>query len=62
LNNSQKWCKIYLNAYYFKKESIGFICRQSGNEIAGQLPAMDKRRPKSKGLFFQLNQNKKLFK
>jgi hypothetical protein len=62
LNNSQKWCKIYLNAYYIKEESVGFIRRQLGNEIAGQLPAGDKRRPKSKVSFSQQSQNKKIFK
>lgn len=48
LNNSQKYGKIYLNAYNFKKESVGFIRRQLDNEIAGQSPARDESRPKSK--------------
>jgi hypothetical protein len=38
---------MYHNAYYFKKKSVGFIRRQLDNEIAGQSPARDERRPKS---------------
>jgi hypothetical protein len=48
LNNLQKCGIILFNAYNFKKESVGFIRRQLGNEIAGQSPARDERRPKSK--------------
>jgi hypothetical protein len=47
LNNLQECDIILFNAYYFKKESIGFIRRQLDNDIAGQSPARDERRPKS---------------
>jgi hypothetical protein len=61
LNSLKKYGIILFNAYYIKKQSIGFICRQWDNEIAGQTPARDESRPKSKGSLWQPIQKKKIY-